>query len=90
MVNAAVELARDAATVGPVHCRACGGRPVPVTGSSVEEPGRVDETWVRFACDCGASGRVTTPRPAGEVRCDGDVVGSGETLPRPAPEDSED
>ena len=90
MVNAAVELARDDASLGPVRCRVCGARPVPATGSSVEEPGRVDETWVRFACDCGASGRVSVPRPDGDPRCEGDVVvvvESNETLPRTVPEE---
>ncbi len=92
MTNAAVELARDAALVGPVRCRICDWRPDPVTGSSVEEPGRVDETWVRFACPCGATGRVSLPRPTGETRCDGDVavVGSREALSRPPPDDGED
>lgn len=90
MVNAAVELARDAAAVGPVRCRTCGGRPVPATGSSVEEPGRVDETWVRFACDCGGTGRVSVARPGGEVRTAGDVAVARGALPRPVPEDAED
>ena len=91
MVNAAVELARDAARVGPVRCQ-CGGRPTPVTGSSVEEPGRVDETWVRFACGCGATGRVTQTHPNGEVRTEGDVtsLGQDERLPRPVAEGGED
>jgi hypothetical protein len=74
MVNAAVELGREAAAVAPVRCRACGGRPVPATGSPVEEPGRVDETWLRFDCDCGRTGRVSVVRPEGEVRTTGDVA----------------
>lgn len=91
MVNAAVELARDAAWVGPVRCQ-CGGRPAPVTGSSVEEPGRVDETWLRFECDCGAEGRITLTRPDGDVLVEGDVtaIDPDETLPRPVAEDGED
>ena len=92
MVDAAVGLVVDAAAVGPIRCRACGGRPVPVTGSSVEEPGRIDETWIRFACDCDGIGRVSVARPDGEVRATGDVAvaRSEETLPRPVPEDAED
>ena len=92
MVNAAVELAADDAAVGPVRCRACGARPAPETGSSVEEPGRVDETWIRFACDCGATGRLSVARPDGEVRAAGDVAvaGADGALPRPVPEDGED
>jgi hypothetical protein len=91
MVNAAVELARDAAGVGPARCQ-CGGRPVPVTGSAVEEPGRVDETWVRFACDCGGAGRITLTHPDGEVRTEGNVdsLGPDERLLRPVAEDRED
>jgi len=91
MVNAAVELGRDAAALGPVRCRVCGGRPAPVTGSSVEEPGRIDETWIRFACDCGATGRLSAEPQEGDPRTSGDVVvGGGTKLPRPAPEDGED
>jgi hypothetical protein len=92
MVNAAVELAVESAAVGPVRCRVCGGRPVPVTGSPVEEPGRIDEAWIRFACDCGATGRVAVPRPDGDARATEDVAvaRSRGGLPWPAPEDGED
>ena len=90
MVNAAVELARDAATLGPVRCGVCGGHPAPVTGSSVEEPGRIDETWIRFACDCGAVGRLSAAPSEGNPRTGGDVVVGGTNLPRPAPGDGED
>jgi len=90
MVNAAVELARDAATLGPVRCGVCGGHPAPVTGSSVEEPGRIDETWIRFECDCGAVGRLSADPSEGNPRTGGDVVVGGTNLPRPAPGDGED
>ena len=74
IVNAAVELGREATAVAPVRCRACGGRPVPATGSPVEEPGRVDGTWLRFDCRCGGTGRVSVSYPDGEVRTTGDVA----------------
>ena len=92
MVNAAVELGREAAGVGPVRCRGCDGFPVPVTGSAVEEPGRVDEVWIRFACDCGATGELTVPRPDGDPRADGEVAldVAERALPRPTSDDGEE
>jgi hypothetical protein len=73
MVHAAVALQGDADRVGPVACKLCAELMEPVTGSSIEEPGRADTAWVDYRCSCGAVGQAEIREPDGGVRLSGQL-----------------
>ena len=81
MVHAAVALQGDADRVGSVACNTCHELVEPVTGSSIEEPGRADAAWVDYRCGCGTVGHAEIREPDGGVRLSGQIGWPEQRLP---------